>query len=226
MNTPQKQIGRPAQVLTRVIAGTQSAAQEAVQGQSINGGLHVVAVLGHGGVQTLGGVSGIVVAQGIGLVVQHPITAPVVEHQIHETHQHAVQGAALQAGARHPGHQVGLAQLVKLSGLDAVRRQPKLHLRAQRRQIGQSNALLDTLLDAKFVLWLAVKSGYRVLHHLQQPFGQCRRSVFVHAFASGLQLGHACRLVGQLKALGRQPVQLLVQPIARQRTALETVSNR
>ena len=139
MDATQKEVHRTAQMMFGLIAIAQTAAQQAVQSQGINSGLHVITVLGHRRVQTLGAVGRIVLAQSVGLVVEHPITALVLKHQVDKAHQHAVQGAALQTRARHARQEIFLAQLVELPDRQALCGQPKLHLRAHGLQVGQGH---------------------------------------------------------------------------------------
>ena len=99
-----------------------------MQRQHVQRGLHLVAVLGHGRLQSLRGVGRVIGTQIIGFVVKHPVAPGMLEHQVGKAHQHAVQLGVGQLRTAHPGQQMLLAQGIDLARVQPVGRQPELHL--------------------------------------------------------------------------------------------------
>ena len=185
-------------MLRRVIGLAQTGSQQTVQSQHVQRGLHLVAVVGHGLGQSLRGVGRVVCAQVVGFVIEHPVAAFVLEHQIGKTHQHAVQLGIGQLRAAHTGQQVLLAQGIHLTRMQALGRQPKLHLRQQSPQR----------------LERCVGSAQRLCHHTRQPLHHIvGLGLVACAFAAQFQPFGLLRVDG--KVLGGQPFELVVQKIAR-----------
>ena len=123
-----KQVERPAQVVFGAVGRPQALAQQAVQGQGVEGRLHVVTVLQHGSGQGGGGVGAAVGPQGVGFVIQHPVAPAVGKHQVGKAHGHAVQLALGQGGACLSGQQIVLAQGIDRAAGERGQGQPELHL--------------------------------------------------------------------------------------------------
>ena len=217
----QEEVDRPAQLPRRVVGRPQPAAQQAMQRQQVERGLQLVAVRQHRGLQCVGGVGGIVLPQCVGLVVQHPPAAVVLEHQVGKTHQQPVQPTRCQRRPGAPGQQVLPAEGVQPAAVQRFGGHPELHLRqprrqhpqrgTQRRQRGVQQAL-QPLQDV--VGPFAAEAGPLAAPSQQAAQGRIGRvTQFGKRTATGL-------------TLLRQPLQLVVQEVAGQRPLGKTVPGR
>lgn len=140
-----------------VIVARQPCAQLAMQRQQVEHVLQIVAVLEHRLGHGLLGVAGWVGAQPVGLVVDHVVTALMLENQIDEALEQPVQPVAQQ---RRPGltiQRVRTDQLIDAQHVDPLRSEHELHfhLILRNRQIGleMMACLLDALpLSARLIL--------------------------------------------------------------------------
>ena len=182
-----------------------------MQRQQVQRGLQVVAVLGHRGFQRRFAVFGVVVAEVVGLVVKHPVASAMLEHQVGKPHQHALQLALRQRRTVEPGQQMGPAQPVQRATVQGLTGQPEFHFRQRVGDLGQRCAdrrqrRLDDLHQPVHDRWPAVTPA-QALATTQQLLLQCWRRDLV-------------------KALAGQPLELVVQEIARQRAARKAVPGR
>ena len=152
-------------------------------------------MVGHGLVQSLGGVGRVVRAQVVGLVVQHPVAPTVLEHQIGKTHQHAVQLRLGQFGARHAGQQMLPAQGIDFLRVQPVCGQPELHLGQHVHQRIER----------------CIRPLQRLRHHTRQPIHDDIGLGLVACAIAALEQALGCgRSWLQGKTIGGQPLELVM----------------
>ena len=135
----------------------------------------------------------------------------MLEDQVGEAHQHAVQLALRQRRTRLAVQQPALAQRVHRLRLQVRRRQPELHLGDQHAQVLQRRAQAGQA------------GGEQGAHPLHQLVGAL---AMAGTLAAPAQRGFQARVVGEREALRRQPLEQVVEEVAGEGAAREAVPGR
>ena len=120
-----------------VIVVRQSHLQQPVQCQQVEQILQLVAVGQHRGLHGLAAIGLIRSAQPVRLVVQHMETPLMLEHQVDEALQHAVELPRQQRGARSATERVLAHPGIQRRQVDVLHRQHEAHLHLILPQAGQ-----------------------------------------------------------------------------------------